>query len=301
MGMVFHFENNMEHTYLVVKEKEFFEDENKIQDFRSNMLVYNCIPGLLRAEKKERFGQTAYCYDVSRLVSLQNLYERREIKEHEVRTFLDCCIRTVRNLEEYLLDENQIILDPSYIFMEPQTGKVQFVYYPDYESDFRKDFQKLSDFLLTKIDHTEKKAVLLGYELYRFTRKNNFVLGQIEELLNSIEHEEDEIMIVPKQEEDGIRKEEIQEFQDFFEQGEEEQQDDKRSEVRKKAGIIGSIVIAGSMFLAVLLSRLFHLNLFSRQQEMYFVAAGVMCSVASIMFLISVKKENREEMLFTLH
>lgn len=300
MELEYSLENTMERTYLVLKEKKYFEEEEIRKDYRSSMLLHNAIPGLLRAEKKDRFGQQQYCYDVSKLMSLESIYEKREMKEQEVRTLLESCIKMVKNLEEYLLDENQIIMDPKYIYVEPETGKAKFVYYPNYESDFRKGFQKLTDFLLAKIDHTQKKAVMLGYELYRYTRRTNFVIGQIEQLLIK-EKEEDEV----------IEKEPVWTQQDITPvfsdtevmmeaECEEEKEEKKRQPVRKKAGIIGSVLMMGIMFSCVLLPRVLHIYLLTGQQEMYFMAAGVMCGVAALMFTKSAKKEEAEREEFVL-
>lgn len=301
MDLNFSFEKDMEHTYLVLKETIYFDAEEKGQDYRNGMFLNNHIPGLLQAIKKERFGEEQYCYDVSRLLSLQSIYEKREIREQEFRTLLDSCIRMVKHLEEYLLDENQIIMDPEYIYIEPETGEAKFIYYPNYESDFRKGFQRLSDYLLTKIDHTQKKAVMLGYELYRFTRRSNYVLGQIEDLLVSTELEKKEtdcFLMENKRDETVEESHEIAESDSFEIEPmlaqEEQLIEDNRGQTKKRAGVIGSLLMAGFMFSLVFLSRILHFYLFTRQQEMYFVAAGVMCSVVAVLFMRSMRKEKEQ-------
>jgi hypothetical protein len=180
------FERNMNHNYMILESRDFFGDivENN-NDYRKKMLLENSIQGLLPVNHRLVNGQMRYYYKIDSLQSLESLYNKKEINYDELKHILSGCIKLCDSLEEYLLDGSQIILRPEYIYINPDTLELYFVCYPEYEEDIRASFVEFIDLLLTKIDHTDNNAVLLGYKIYRYTKNTNFVIGEIARILDS--------------------------------------------------------------------------------------------------------------------
>lgn len=42
------------------------------------------------------------------------------------------------------------------------------------------------DELLTRIDHTDERAVMLGYQVYRYTRNPNYVISEIGAMMDHV-------------------------------------------------------------------------------------------------------------------
>lgn len=179
------YERSMNHTYLILEKCNFFgEDEGK-RDYRRRMLLENEIPGLLPITCKNG-SDNRYYYEINSLEALDKIYEEAEISYEQLQKLLISIIRLFESLEEYLLEGTQIIMRPDYIYIDPERMEPYFICYPDYEGDIRKEFVDLVDYVLAKIDHTDERAVMLGYQVYRYTRNPNYVLSEIYHMLRGV-------------------------------------------------------------------------------------------------------------------
>ena len=71
------------------------------------------------------------------------------------------------------------MLDPEYLYVDPENLKVWLCLVPGRECDFPEDYSKLLEYLLGKVDHRDKESVVLAYGLYQETRKENYGMGDI--------------------------------------------------------------------------------------------------------------------------
>lgn len=179
------YERTMNHTYMVLSKCEFFtvEQEEK-EDYRVRMLLENRIPGILPVTQRRQGGENRFYYEINSLQSMSQLYEKEEINVEALEILLYGCIRVFDKLEEYLLDGAQILLEPDYIYIDPDTKEPFFTYYPKSDIDVREAFVSFVDYLLARLDHTQQEAVMLGYQVYRYTRNPNFVLSEITKILS---------------------------------------------------------------------------------------------------------------------
>lgn len=181
------FERSMNHNYMILSKCDFFgSSEAKGEDYRLKMLLENDIMGLLPVTHRMVNGESKYYYEINSLQSLDRLWAKKEIRIHELRALLLGCINLFERLEEYLLDGAQIIIKPEYIYINVECMEPYFVYYPDYKGDVRIAFMEFIDELLTKIDHADEQAVMLGYQVYRYTRNPNYVLGEIRQMMEHV-------------------------------------------------------------------------------------------------------------------
>ncbi len=179
------FERNMNHNYLILKKCNFFDTgKNTDTDFRIRMILENTIPGLLPVSHRMVNGESRYYYEINSLQSLDRLYQKKEIKYEELKALLSGCIKLFDRLEEYLLDGTQIIIKSEFIYINVENMEPYFVCYPDYTGDVRLSFMEFIDDILTRIDHTDQRAVMLGYQIYRYTRNQNYVLSEISSMMN---------------------------------------------------------------------------------------------------------------------
>lgn len=172
------YERTMNHTYLILESCTYFGEEEKRKDYRRRMLLDNQIPGVLTVMHRDG-KENRYYYEINSLETLEKLYEEEEICYEQLKKLLLGIIRLFQNLEEYLLEGMQVIMRPDYIYLEPDGLEPHFICYPDYEGDIRQEFVELVDYVLAKLDHTDEKAVMLGYQVYRYTRNPNYVLSEI--------------------------------------------------------------------------------------------------------------------------
>ncbi len=188
------YERTMNHTYMILEKCNYFGEENEKHDYRKCMLLNNAIPGLLPVTFKGDSDGSRYYYEINSLETLDKLYEETEISYEQLQKLLLGVIRLFENLEEYLLEGAQVIMRPDYIYLEPERLEPYFICYPDYEGDIRREFVELVDYVLAKINHTDERAVMLGYQVYRYTRNPNYVLSEIHHML-SLVGEADQIIV----------------------------------------------------------------------------------------------------------
>lgn len=288
------FVRDMNYNYLVLEEQRFFSFEEEKEDFRNRMVLENRISHLLPMEKRIKDGRTAFYYEISQMQSLESLYERKEMSQEELIKLLAGCVQMFQSLEEFLLEGEQIILEPAYIYIQEGTGEPYFVYTTFYEKDVKGSFVALTDYLLTKIDHKDEKAVMLGYQVYRYTRGMNFVLQGITELLDKqklVERKEKALRIetpVSVTEEDN---EEAYTEPELEIQDKTQKQDGKN----KKTGLLFSLLFACCGALAYVVTGVLKVVPVSEEMQLYLVAECMISLVAAALFGVSLWKEHRKE------
>lgn len=174
------YERGMNHNYMVLGSCNFFGAvKDCSRDYRVRMLLENKIQGLLPVTHRQVNGESRYYYEINSLQPLDRMIEKGELKYRELRAILLGCINLFDRLEEYLLNGEQIIIKTDFIYVNVESMEPYFVCYPDYTGDVRFSFMEFIDELLTHIDHTDGQAVMLGYQVYRYTRNPNYVLSEI--------------------------------------------------------------------------------------------------------------------------
>lgn len=181
------FERSMNHNYMILSKCSFFgkSGENS-EDYRTKMLLENRIPGLLPVTHRLINKESCYYYEINSLQSLDRLYEKVEIRYDALRQLLSGCVSLFDRLEEYLLDGSQIIMKAEMIYIDVEKMEPYFVCYPDYEGDVRQSFAEFIDELLTRIDHTDERAVMTSYQIYRYTRNPNYVISEIGSMMGHV-------------------------------------------------------------------------------------------------------------------
>lgn len=178
------YERGMNHNYMVLGKCDFFGAAKESgRNYRVRMLLENSIPGLLPVTQRQINGEIKYYYEINSLQPLARLMEKSALKYGELKALFLGCINIFDRLEEYLLDGGQVIIKPEFIYVNIENMEPQFVCYPDYAGDARLSFVEFIDEILTHIDHTDEQAVMLGYQVYRYTRNPNYVISDIKKFM----------------------------------------------------------------------------------------------------------------------
>lgn len=106
-----------------------------------------------------------------------------------------------------MLDGSQVILKPEYIYLNMDSLEPYFVYFPEYESNARDSFASFIEELLRKVDHTDEQAVMLAYQVYRYTRNTNYVLREITQMMEQTKEDIPPQQQMPYESEDSYRQE----------------------------------------------------------------------------------------------
>lgn len=163
------YRREMNHNYMIIASPGESTD-----GYECRMLAGNGIEGLLRFRVRHQGEKKLFYYEITSKQPLSRLFEQKKITGTVIRRLLLDLAATLNKTEEYLLHEDQILLEPDYIYAEQDEFSVSLCMVPGYSSDFPSDFTKLLRFLLEKVDHHDRDGVVLAYHLYHESLKDNY-------------------------------------------------------------------------------------------------------------------------------
>lgn len=99
--------------------------------YRYRMLAANQIPGLLGCSLRFIDGDSCLYYEITSKQNLADLYENSVIPGAVLKKLLSEMTDTEKSLEEYLLNAEDLILNPHYIYRDSSADRWDFIYCPD--------------------------------------------------------------------------------------------------------------------------------------------------------------------------
>lgn len=149
--------------------------------YKADMLLGNSVKGLLKTSVREINNEIFLYYEVSSRQMVQVEFDKAPIGNKELRKLLTSLYTCIQSIREYLLDINDILLEPEMIFWNREENTFEFCYYPNREGEFGQDFNDFLQYLLKKINHMDQEAVILAYELQNICLKErNAIIGGLE-------------------------------------------------------------------------------------------------------------------------
>lgn len=175
------YKRGLDHTYLILELPILYEE-----DYQMKMMQTNRIEGLLSTAGQGIDGKSQYFYEISGKTSLRSLYEKSEMSGEELGNLLSQLLKVINTVRKFMLDAGKILFDPEYIFCED--GKYEFCYLPAKETELCKEFHKLTEYFVSRIDHREQKGIRIAYELHKATMEENY---NLEKMLGKIKRKEE--------------------------------------------------------------------------------------------------------------
>lgn len=173
--MILSFKRNMTNNYMVPEVENTLSPE----DYQIHMLLENHIEGLLGCTLQKVNGQIRYFYDITSRQSMESIYEKEWMSEKDIRIFLKGLYLALTESRRYLLHTGRVMLKPDMIYMDVETREPLFCYLPVYKGDILESFHTMTEYILRHLDQSDKKAVLMGYELYRQSMEENYSLEKL--------------------------------------------------------------------------------------------------------------------------
>lgn len=164
-----------------------YTQEEYKEDYQIPMLKANRIAGVLPIEGCEVEGMERYSYDVSGMVSLKALYEKKRIKKSDMEGIVRNLMQTVEALRQYMLDPDCLLLQPEYIFCKKH--KCYFCYLPGSHGAMSTAFHELTEYFVKMLDYEDTEGIFLAYELHKATLHERYDLSGIMEEYSQREKE----------------------------------------------------------------------------------------------------------------
>lgn len=149
-------------SLIITPEKECGAEKESIEMFR-----YNHIPYFLKMEEHRKDIYLQFCYDITSRRSLEQLLEYKSLNYGLLlmilNSFDQACIQT----EDFMMTENDILLEPEFIFTDHNLEHMFYCYLPGNQEDICLQFKGFMEYLLQYVDHKDEQAVQLAYGVYQ--------------------------------------------------------------------------------------------------------------------------------------
>ena len=174
------FKREMNRNYMVLHPET---EMNETYSLR--MLSENRITGLLPFREKRVDGESYLYFNITSKQALSRMMEYRSFTAKEIRQIIEDLLMAMASLEKFLMDGDQLALDPDLIYVDPDDLKANFCFIPGTEGSFEINFRKLSRYILDHVDHTDGDAVILAFALFKAGEKENFGIADLESCLRA--------------------------------------------------------------------------------------------------------------------
>ncbi|MDD2957334.1 MAG: DUF6382 domain-containing protein [Lachnospiraceae bacterium] len=163
----------MNHNYMILENKQVTGEEYTVR-----MVEQNQIPELLNCQVRKRDGSTYLYYEITSRQPLEQIYAKKNMKSQDIEQLLFGIRSALERGRQYLLNPEDMILQPEFIYMNAESRQLQLCYYPHLPEREGVSFGELAEYILKHLDHSDRKAVELGYELFRQASMENFSLSE---------------------------------------------------------------------------------------------------------------------------
>lgn len=208
------YKRELKHNYLIITPEETFYDSYEIR-----MMASNCIEGLLKFHLKQVDDRKSYYYEITSKQPLTRILEVKSLGAEELGSLITGIVRTLERMETYLLQEGQILLEPDFIYVEPENFTVYLCLVPGRQGIFPEEMTALLQYLLGKVNHQDKECVVMAYGLYQESLKDNYGMENLLRLTGrnrmkseqprQFEADKAAVSHLPEKSQDGNRKSEL--------------------------------------------------------------------------------------------
>lgn len=190
--MEIRYSREMNHNYMII---EAPEEET---GYAVQMLSANAIEGLLKFRVRQTEEAREYYYEITSRQPLRRVLEKRTLSGQELRSILLGVLAVLKRVEEYLLKEKSFCWIRNICIWNPIILLWNYVWSGASGSRRAQALSKLLGYLLERADHQDREAVVLAYNLYQISLRENYGTADLLRQLSG----EDRIFSAEKRNED---------------------------------------------------------------------------------------------------
>lgn len=168
------FRREMGRNYLVL-----VGEDGREADYQLRMLADNALEGFAFASIRMQDQRVEVYYDISSKQPLSRMYERQPVTAETVTFLLQQLQRACDIAEQYMLDADRILLNPSLIYMEPISKKLYLCLGFPGTNTLEQGLETLLEFFLDHVSREDYACVGMVYGLYQESQKENVTLLEL--------------------------------------------------------------------------------------------------------------------------
>lgn len=172
----------------VVYERDIHASYMKVPALLKNnldekIMLKRQIKGMIPVERCYINGEGQYWYNISGKQALDSFIKVHMLEYSMFERLLLRICEQLETLEWNLLDGNGMLVDPEFIFLNSNGEDISFVFYPETNQSILMELQKLMEYLLTKLNHTDTEVVQGAYEFYEVVSNENYQIKDLKEAI----------------------------------------------------------------------------------------------------------------------
>ncbi len=171
---------DMHNNYIVLEGME-----GKVSVYGTRMLLNNTIPGLLKMELRCIDQMDLFYYDITSKKSVASVCGNKSLNYDELRKILSQIIEAIEKSREYLLLEDDFIIEPDYVFIDDDSKDIELCHLVGREENIREQLSKFMEFLMNKVDYKDEDAVVLIYAMYKESKEPDCTFDKLKKELNN--------------------------------------------------------------------------------------------------------------------
>lgn len=200
------FEKDINDSYMYIDGVKINKDS-----YESTLLKNTAIDRVLKYYLVDNGEVSKLRYDITSLASLDSYVKKHSLRQDDIKFIINEISNLLLSAENYLISENSIILNPETIMITLSKNennnikkKLLFTLIPSFNGDFYEQLVKLLLYILRNVDKTDKKSILLAYNLFSESAKENFTINNLLNVIGKNEQLESKQNSVNDIEEDHI-------------------------------------------------------------------------------------------------
>lgn len=170
---------NLMASHMVIEQKK------ELEEWETEMISHCRSKGILFAKSQREDDRKMLWYDITGRQALEVMLEGRELNHAMLCHFLMQLYEAAETLEAHLLLSGALLLRPECIFTDYGMDQIYFCYYPGNEENLLQAFGNLMEYLLTKLDHKDERAVETAYGIHEKIVTEGAGLLKLGELLRA--------------------------------------------------------------------------------------------------------------------
>ena len=142
-----HYENTSKGSFLVVE----MPSDTEIQELQVEQINSNSFPGILKFNVQYKNSMTYIFYNITSKIGIEQFLNRRKLTKVEFINIIQSVARTLMKSQNFLIYDNNLVIDKRYIFINSSTLEISLLYLPvDRKTDILSDYKDFVMDLITK-------------------------------------------------------------------------------------------------------------------------------------------------------
>lgn len=199
------YKRDMKNNYMLIS----FEDESDIKpdtkQYEFKMLENNYIAGLMKLKLCKEGEKEVFYYDITSKRSVSDIYKDKAIGMEDVKKIIFGIMKTISNMERFLLESKGLLLNIDYIYADPKSLDPVFCYLPCAKEISDNKLSYMFEQLLSRIDQNDREGFEQVYRLYQESCKDSCVLNDLVNIMNIYNKNTEKATILKVSDADGTK------------------------------------------------------------------------------------------------